>query len=146
MNCFAGFPSSGAARHLPPGEGNSPRRCAPPPSKREALISRILSPGPWKVKGPERFFLFFPQNSAGGPCKILKLWHNETKLKKIFPFSIHGAWRSLASAFDWGSKGRRFKSCCPDSPCEGLLLARFFCFLASFLPTCRGLRENPSKS
>ena len=27
-----------------------------------------------------------------------------------------GAWRSLASALDWGSRGRRFKSCRPDSP------------------------------
>lgn len=26
-----------------------------------------------------------------------------------------GAWRSLASASDWGSEGRRFKSCRPDS-------------------------------
>ena len=25
-----------------------------------------------------------------------------------------GAWRSLASALDWGSRGRRFKSCRPD--------------------------------
>ena len=25
-----------------------------------------------------------------------------------------GAWRSLASARDWGSRGRRFKSCRPD--------------------------------
>ena len=28
-----------------------------------------------------------------------------------------GAWRSLASALDWGSRGRRFKSCRPDLPC-----------------------------
>ena len=27
----------------------------------------------------------------------------------------NGAWRSLASALDWGSRGRRFKSCRPDS-------------------------------
>ena len=29
--------------------------------------------------------------------------------------NANGLWRSLASAFDWGSKGRRFKSCQPDS-------------------------------
>ena len=26
----------------------------------------------------------------------------------------NGLWRSLASALDWGSRGRRFKSCQPD--------------------------------
>ena len=30
-------------------------------------------------------------------------------------FFVFGAWRSLASARDWGSRGRRFKSCRPDS-------------------------------
>ena len=25
-----------------------------------------------------------------------------------------GAWRSLASALEWGSRGRRFESCRPD--------------------------------
>ena len=29
--------------------------------------------------------------------------------------SNYGLWRSLASALDWGSRGRRFKSCQPDS-------------------------------
>ena len=29
-----------------------------------------------------------------------------------------GAWRSLASALDWGSRGRRFKSCRPDFTCR----------------------------
>ena len=28
---------------------------------------------------------------------------------------LFGAWRSLASALDWGSRGRRFKSCRPES-------------------------------
>ena len=27
-----------------------------------------------------------------------------------------GAWRSLASALEWGSRGRRFKSARPDQP------------------------------
>ena len=38
-----------------------------------------------------------------------------------------GAWRSLASALDWGSRGRRFKSCRPD----WLVLAGFVddCYL-----------------
>ncbi len=31
---------------------------------------------------------------------------------------ISGAWRSLASALDWGSRGRRFKSCRPDFVCD----------------------------
>ena len=30
------------------------------------------------------------------------------------PSGGFGAWRSLASALDWGSRGRRFKSCRPD--------------------------------
>jgi hypothetical protein len=30
------------------------------------------------------------------------------------PCGCFGAWRSLASALDWGSRGRRFKSCRPD--------------------------------
>ena len=29
-------------------------------------------------------------------------------------FQLHGLWRSLVSALDWGSRGRRFKSCQPD--------------------------------
>jgi len=32
-----------------------------------------------------------------------------------------GVWRSLDSAFDWGSKGRRFKSCHPDFAESGKL-------------------------
>jgi hypothetical protein len=30
------------------------------------------------------------------------------------PTKHNGVWRSLDSAFDWGSKGRRFESCHPD--------------------------------
>ena len=30
--------------------------------------------------------------------------------------SMVGAWRSLASALEWGSRGRRFESCRPDQP------------------------------
>ena len=46
------------------------------------------------------------------------------------PISL-GLWRSLASALDWGSRGRRFKSCQPDltKPCLHQTQARL-CFCA----------------
>ena len=35
--------------------------------------------------------------------------------RKVFiDIRYNGAWRSLASVLDWGSRGRRFKSCRPD--------------------------------
>ena len=37
----------------------------------------------------------------------------DSSLEKAVGFS-DGLWRSLASALDWGSRGRRFKSCQPD--------------------------------
>ena len=37
------------------------------------------------------------------------------------PCDGFGAWRSLASALDWGSRGRRFKSCRPDIGRSGIV-------------------------
>ncbi len=41
------------------------------------------------------------------------IWNRSGEKVRLNP-SDTGVWRSLASAFDWGSKGRRFKSCHPD--------------------------------
>jgi hypothetical protein len=56
-----------------------------------------------------------------------------------------GAWRSLASASEWGSEGRKFKSCRPDNGkpsvarCYGRLSLWFFCNPMTCNPFC-----NPS--
>ena len=48
-------------------------------------------------------------------CRFLNsLYLGEDSSRKTAVEFNDGLWRSLASALDWGSRGRRFKSCQPD--------------------------------
>ncbi len=53
--------------------------------------------------------------------------------------SIPGAWRSLASVLDWGSRGRRFESCRPDvrRPLSADDSGRFLLSLSRLIPGAR---------
>ena len=50
-----------------------------------------------------------------GVCDSAEVGAEVRRCQCLCP-SGSGAWRSLASALDWGSRGRRFKSCRPDLP------------------------------
>ena len=51
-----------------------------------------------------------PTMLGGRRCQLAQVY-NSSQCVRIPGI---GAWRSLASALDWGSRGRRFKSCRPD--------------------------------
>ena len=47
-------------------------------------------------------------------CKLSRIDGNTRKALYNKSLEYFGAWRSLASASEWGSEGRKFKSCRPD--------------------------------
>ena len=75
-----------------------------------------------------------------GVCDSAEVGAEVRRCQCLCP-SGSGAWRSLASALDWGSRGRRFKSCRPD-------LQKKPCYVGSSLPAMgrRCLQETASTS
>jgi hypothetical protein len=72
-----------------------------------AKHSRSVSPS-------ERLELLAIKLKAGAKCEILARSTLARGPRQEGSTRQSGAWRSLASALDWGSRGRRFKSCRPD--------------------------------
>ena len=93
-------------------------------------------------RGPEDLVLRKYVGDASGCLEILLLGHFSTILRAPFDrTSLDGSEtgalldflirsRGMAqsgSALDWGSRGHRFKSCCPDHEIRGI--TSIFCFV-----------------
>ena len=82
----------------------SPSRDPPRPAFQRHGNLRYLGPGSIlgrRADSPQQAAWPAAQRTSQQPAEIIE------PLRR-------GAWRSLASALDWGSRGRRFKSCRPD--------------------------------
>ena len=85
-------------------------------SDADPIIAIFTIGNPAGLARPKKRSAIIHLSALGNLCPAAAML--ESRFTYPFPLGgteVYGLWRSLASAFDWGSKGRRFKSCQPDS-------------------------------